>query len=346
MKHKPHIYFISILFSSLLVTLLFSFSSPGKVSGWLLLGKTLERNHDKQELSIKITETLKLKLPKYSERLRIWIPLPATNRYQRVENLHIKSPWRYSVGKDPDFGNEFLFTEAKSMPEELQEITLEYLIVRREQRGFDLDNSTKLSPDKLYLQERGLEVIDETVREISRTVTNGISDPIEKARALYNYVLTHVDYDTSVAGWGRGDVVYACNVGKGNCTDFHSLFISLARAVGIPARFRIGYPVPEEDAGKLVTPYHCWAEFFAEGNGWIPVDISEAWKHRSKVAYYFGNLDAHRILISTGREIRLSPEPPEGLAVNYFVRPYIDVDGWRHDDFEIERSFALSESSN
>lgn len=304
-----------------------------------------EKNDDGQEVSIKITETLKLKLSRDARRVKIWIPLPATDRYQRIENLHIKSPWQYNIEKETDFGNEFLFIESNSMFGEFHEIEVEYFIVRQEQRGFDPDNSTRLSPTKLYLQERGLEVIDKTVRDISKTVTNGISDPLEKARVLYDYVLTHVDYDTSVKGWGRGDVVYVCEVGKGNCTDFHSLFVSLARAAGIPARFRIGYPIPWEKAGKLVTPYHCWAEFFVEGNGWIPVDISEAWKHPGKVDYYFGNLDAHRILVSTGREIRLSQES-ESPVVNYFVGPHVEVDGRQYEAFEMERSFALLQESN
>ena len=142
-------------------------------------------------------------------------------------------------------------------------------------------------------------------------------------------------------GWGNGDVVYACNVGKGNCTDFHSLFISLSRAAGIPARFQIGYPVPvEEKTGKLLKPYHCWAEFFIEDTGWIPVDISEAWKNPDKADYYFGNLDKDRILISTGREIHLLPDEPEGTTLNYFVKPYIELNGGEYINFEIERRFT------
>lgn len=61
-----------------------------------------------------------------------------------------------------------------------------------------------------------------------------------------------MSYDTSGRGWGRGDVVYACKVGKGNCTDFHSLFMALALAEGIPALNYLVRPYAEAD-GK---PYH------------------------------------------------------------------------------------------
>ncbi len=201
-------------------------------------------------------------------------------------------------------------------------------------------DTNNLFPDDLFLKERGFVIIDDRIKNIVRKVINNNSAPLEKARAIYDYVLTHVDYDTSVSGWGNGDVTYACDVGKGNCTDFHSLFIALSRTAGIPARFQIGYPVPaEEPSGKLLKLYHCWAEFFIEGKGWTPVDISEAWKYPGKADYYFGNLDKDRILISTGREIFLGGKQNTGPTVNYLISPYIELNGLRFENFEIERSF-------
>jgi hypothetical protein len=68
--------------------------------------------------------------------------------------------------------------------------------------------------------------------------------------------------------------IYACEVGRGNCTDFHSLFIGLARAAGIPARFVMGFPLPVGQSEGGITGYHCWAEFYDEGLGWVPLDAS------------------------------------------------------------------------
>lgn len=165
-----------------------------------------------------------------------------------------------------------------------------------------------------------------------------LKDPIKKAQALYHYVLGHVDYETSGLGWGQGDVVYACRVGKGNCTDFHSLFIALARAEGIPARFKIGYSLPASPKGPVVKPYHCWAEFQVPGKGWIPVDISEAWKHPAKANYFFGHLDENRILVSVGREIHLI-HSRKGPTLNYLAGPYAEIDGKTLYDIELKRSY-------
>src|SRR5207302_897004 len=155
---------------------------------------------------------------------------------------------------------------------------------------------------------------------------------------IYEYVLKHMQYDKSGTGWGRGDSIYACDIGKGNCTDFHSLFIVLARASHIPARFRMGIPLPESKEGEPSGSYHCWAEFYIDGSGWIPVDISEAWKNPKKADYFFGHLDVDRILLSSGREIELSPKQ-DGAPLNYLSKPYIEIDGKPLIDFKLDRHF-------
>ena len=85
--------------------------------------------------------------------------------------------------------------------------------------------------------------------------------PLDKARAIYDYVFTTMKYDKTGTGWGHGDVLYACDAKKGNCTDFHSLFIAMARSQGIPARFEIGFPLPPDKHSAEIAGYHCWSDF-------------------------------------------------------------------------------------
>jgi transglutaminase-like putative cysteine protease len=89
----------------------------------------------------------------------------------------------------------------------------------------------------------------------------------KKGRALYDHVLDRMKYDKSGTGWGRGDAQYACDVKTGNCTDFHAYFIALARSIGIPARFAIGFTIPAETNEGRITGYHCWADFMPTANG-------------------------------------------------------------------------------
>ena len=94
--------------------------------------------------------------------------------------------------------------------------------------------------------------------------------------------------------FGNGNSIYACDIGVGNCTDYHSYFMSLDRTMGIPARFHMGFLIPSGGRGK-VGGYHCWADYHVEGKGWYPVDISEADKNPDKKDYYFGTIDYDRV---------------------------------------------------
>jgi transglutaminase-like putative cysteine protease len=153
---------------------------------------------------------------------------------------------------------------------------------------------------------------------------------VAQARALYDWVFAHMQYDKSVPGWGLGDIPYCLKIGKGNCTDFHTLFIALARASGIPARWSIGFPLAYGGDGaggeQKVQGYHCWAEFYAPGAGWVPVDISEARKHPELKDYFFGSLSGNRILFTRGRDLLLEPDG-SGRRLNYLIYPVARADG-------------------
>lgn len=67
---------------------------------------------------------------------------------------------------------------------------------------------------------------------------------LAKALHIYDYVHATMRDNKTGEGWGRGDAVWACTSKRGNCTDFHSLFIGMMRSSGIPARFEIGFHYP------------------------------------------------------------------------------------------------------
>ncbi|MBI5624362.1 MAG: transglutaminase domain-containing protein [Elusimicrobia bacterium] len=284
--------------------------------------------------SLELIETVRLDVPPGRRSAALWIPRPANDSFQTAELLEVASPWPPQAMADPDFGNALLYFEADSPSPGAVDIRLRYRITRKEQ-GREDTREESVSP--LFREPRGMIVIDSEVRRRGREAVRGLKDPLEKARALYRHVLSRMSYDTSGRGWGRGDVVYACKVGKGNCTDFHSLFIALALSQGIPARFQMGFPLPEEAQGAVLKPYHCWAEFHVAGRGWLPVDISEAWKHPATADYYFGRLDANRVLVSTGREIRLPRR--NGPPLNFMVRPYAEEDGKPFYGIEFKRRY-------
>jgi len=305
------------------------------------------------------------RLPRDARIVHVWIPLAKTGQEQRILRRDVHAPVPYTITQDPDYGNDILHaTLEPPIPEHL-EIAVDY---RAQLVGADAA-SADLPPTQNALQHdlqpSGLIVIDEVVRERAGRATTGRSTPLARARGIYDHVRHTMAYDKSVPGWGRGDTRRACLLGKGNCTDFHSLFISLARAERIPARFKIGVVIPPPDApatgwrrigvllkaaasgggmipqepSGVIPGYHCWAEFYEKGQGWVPVDASEAWKHPRLADYYFGARDPNRFLISTGRDIRLVPRQ-QGEPVNIFFAPHVEVDGQPFSDVGVEVRFT------
>ena len=133
---------------------------------------------------------------------------------------------------------------------------------------------------------------------------------------------------TDKYAYGQGNARYACDIGVGNCTDYHSYFISLCRTLDAPARFHMGFNIPpddSEDGEGIVKGYHCWADYFAvdeNGKGtWYPVDISEADKAPAKAEYYFGTLNKDRVEFTTGRDLELKEREEKE---NFFIYPLFE----------------------
>jgi len=285
--------------------------------------------------------------PPGAKTLKIWIPLPQSDPYQAIGGMQIESPFSYAKRSDPEYGNEYLYLQ---IPAEklnaLADVRMSFQVTRHEHHVL-LDShqvneqSPRIDPQTLrrFLQPDRRVPLQGIIAELSAQETRGLQDPLAKARAIYDYVLATMRYDKSGTGWGNGDAIWACTAKRGNCTDFHSLFIGMMRAAGIPARFEIGFPLPADQHNGFVPGYHCWAQFYVAPYGWIPVDASEAWKHPDKKDYFFGAHDDNRLQFTVGRDIRLDP-PQQADPLNYFIYPYAELDG---KPFAIESKFSFQD---
>ncbi len=282
--------------------------------------------------------------PRGAAHVEVWVPCPRIDAHQDVLGLSVKCPHPVETFYDRDFGNCIVHVDARGARPFSVEVRTR--VVRSEWTaladhaplGSAFPDRERGGPLERFLEAGRLVSLSDRVRAIAARVTKGRTTPMDKARALYDYVLTTMTYDKSGTGWGRGDTEYACDVRRGNCTDFHSLFISLARASGIPAQFVMGALIPEGRDGTI-SGYHCWAKFYAPDRGWVPVDISEAWHHRDRADYYFGSIDDNRIALSEGRDILLEP-PQRGDRLNYFFPPYVEVDGRPWDGVTTDLAFT------
>ena len=279
------------------------------------------------------------------QRLRVWIPAAHSDDFQEVNVISAQGDLGLKKTHESKFGNDMYYTEISKAKQTDLHFEVVYDVVRHERLTIGVARphlakvQLKDRDRKEYLQPDQLVPITGLPADLAVKVTEGKATPLDKARAIYDYVFSTMRYDKTGTGWGRGDALYACDAKKGNCTDFHSLFIAMARSQAIPARFEIGFPLPPDKHSGEIAGYHCWADFFEPQHGWIPVDISEAWKHQEKRDYFFGAHDVNRVQFTMGRDLRLSPAQ-DGAPLNYFVYPYVEVGGKEYPNVSLAFSFA------
>ncbi len=278
-------------------------------------------------------------IAKKAKVLDLWLPLPQTDRSQTVHRITIDAPNPVSMGREGRFGNQCLHVRVET-PRPPVIVTLTIEATRLENSGGDERLSDAERAD--YLKPEPLVPLDGPVRALALEATRGLNTDGEKAKAIYEKVVGLMKYDKSGTGWGRGDALFACDARRGNCTDFHALVIGMARSAGIPARFAIGLPLARVRGSGEVTGYHCWAELYVSGRGWVPVDASEASKDPSRRGYFFGHHDEDRLEFSRGRHLILAPAQ-QGPPLNFFVDPYAEVDGQPHDAIDRKITFSDQE---
>jgi transglutaminase-like putative cysteine protease len=276
-------------------------------------------------------------IPSTAKTVDVWIPFPKSSPYQTIAEARVTAPVPVETTQDPRTGNVMLHLRTSDVTSGAVDLAVEYRVRRREHvrkdfhRGSGAVGKFGSAEFDQYLKAERLVPLDDKVRKVAGQAIAGKSKPLDRARAIYNYVLSNMTYDKTGTGWGNGDIHWACDAKRGNCTDFHALFIGLCRAAGIPARFVMGIGLPTARGEGDIDSYHCWAEFFLAGYGWVPVDVSEASKDPKRIDYFFGANDENRVQLSTGRDLSLVP-PQRGDALNYFIYPYVEVDGTPHAD--------------
>jgi transglutaminase-like putative cysteine protease len=272
---------------------------------------------------------------KPGQTARVWLPVPPSNEDQDVAVL-TNTVGR--LGRDPVYHNRILYLEPKANEEGKIPLKMTYRVTRREVKGAVKPTKEDTQEVERLLKADKLVPIGGKPQELLKG-KDVPDDPMRAARLFYDVVNGHMRYDKSGTGWGRGDAVWACDSKAGNCSDFHSLFISLARTHKLPAKFEIGFPLPAKPGAGEIPGYHCWAKFRVD-KGWVPVDISEANKNPDLRDYYFGNLSPDRVAFSAGRDIELVPRQA-GPPLNFFVYPYVEVDGKPYPDAKVERHFSF-----
>ena len=139
------------------------------------------------------------------------------------------------------------------------------------------------------LQPTKLLPTDGIVKQTSDEITAGKTTDVEKARAIYEWIVDNTFRDPKTRGCGLGDIRFMLESKDlgGKCADLNSLYVGLARAAGLPARDAFGIRVAKSELGykslgasseNVTKAQHCRAEVYLQDYGWVPVDPADVRK--------------------------------------------------------------------
>ena len=146
------------------------------------------------------------------------------------------------------------------------------------------------------------------LRQLTARIMDGLVDPLDRARAIYDYLTQHIDYRYQPPYLLLGSIADDCAHSlRGDCGVMALTFITMCRIAGVPARWQSGLYVAPDSVGP-----HDWAEFYTPQTGWLNADVSfgssarrmgEEWRRR----HYFGNLDPWRMVANNRFQAEFEP---------------------------------------
>ncbi|WP_432823922.1 transglutaminase-like domain-containing protein, partial [Trichloromonas sp.] len=260
---------------------------------------------------------------KAGEEVSLWIPYPVSDLNQTIANVKYAGDYAEAgVYTDRAYQTPMLYVRWDKAAK-TRILNFSFDAERSEVEHRDLPTSEGAwNPADFaqWLKATSLGPIDGEVKKLADKITEGKTGVQAKAHAIYDWICDNMFRDPDTHGCGPGDVCALLLRPGGKCADIHSVFVSLARAAGVPAREIFGIRQGKEGATDISSWQHCWAEFYLPGYGWVPVDPADVRKmmltqklklEDDKTAeyrrYYWGGIDPYRVKLSIGRDLVLGP---------------------------------------
>lgn len=235
--------------------------------------------------------------------VEIYIGNSNFTQYQDDKSLVI-TPLPDEIVED-EFGNQYAYFDVKGLlPNQKFKVTIK--------REAELKTYTETIPTRsdALINDESKEFLRPTKRiesenpEIiakAKELTEGLNTDYKKAQAIFEYVNVNMIYDTSATYANKGAAIALKNM-RGVCEEFTTLFISMCRALEIPARAVEGYRLENayasgdttdnlnieqsEIIGKNIVN-HLWAEIYLEDFGWVPVEPTVIYTVNGERSPYF-----------------------------------------------------------
>jgi transglutaminase-like putative cysteine protease len=225
---------------------------------------------------------------------KVWLPMPSVEDAAWIKPMG--NLWQGNAAvvrqlHDPAYGAQMLAAEWEAgEPAPVLEVVSRFAT---RDRAIDLTQPGKVTPldkatHRLYTKATALLPTDGIVRKTSLDITKGAKSDMDKARAIYEWIVDNTQRNLKTRGCGIGDIRAMLETGNltGKCADLNALYVGLARAASLPARDVYGVRVADSKfgykslgkSGDITKAQHCRAEVWLAGFGWVPVDPADVRK--------------------------------------------------------------------
>jgi len=239
--------------------------------------------------------TTRVDVQEASGLTQAWLPIPSIESdWQRTLSHNFRTNGKGKVVQDGKYGANMLhvvFADGEKAP--FVELTS-----RVQTRNRATDWNRKVAAEdaatlRFWTAPTKLLPTDGIVRETALKAVKGARTDVEKAQAIYDWVVTNTYREPKTKGCGPGDIKTMLETGNlgGKCADLNAMFVGLCRAAGLPARdvygvrlapSAFGYKQLGGNSSSLKGAQHCRAEVYLNGHGWVamdPADVTKVMRH-------------------------------------------------------------------
>jgi transglutaminase-like putative cysteine protease len=222
-------------------------------------------------------------------------------------------------------------------------------------------NTSKVSRTELqhFLRPTKLLPTDGLVKETAVEITKSAKTDVEKARAIYEWIVDNTFRNPNTRGCGTGDIRFMLESKDlgGKCADLNALYVGLARSVGLPARDVYGVRIAKSNLGYkslgtssdvISKSQHCRAEVYLDSHGWVPVDPADVRKVvleeppgnrpldddmvKKARTRLFGSWEMNWMAYNFAHDVALPNST--GAAIGYFMYPQAETAAGRLDSLD------------
>lgn len=270
---------------------------PFDLSNWDHYKQVKEIKEEKEtSYRFSIKQSIRIKDEKFipNENYLVHIPLPRKNETQSEIVIEDVYPKEYILDEDIN-ENRCIYWNKKLIENDEFYVQYSYL---SSYRYVKLDKGVENKTVTTDLGELQPHIVfSKFVKDTAYEITKDCKDPFSKARAIYDYMTLNMKYSFQPSYFVMDNIVETClKTNRGDCGIFALTFITLCRAIGIPAKWQSSKCIIDNEASS-----HDWARFYVEPYGWLYADVSYGIGcHRNHFEegrqYYFGNLDSYRMV--------------------------------------------------